>query len=189
MYGNPRRRHRRHYSHNPGMMGDLQHMVSHPMGVLADGTLGALSAYLTISIPNWILPFPGADLMSRVIRLATRVAAGGLVSSLLIPMARGSAGAIRGGAAIGAIGSTIFDFMGTRVIIGANDTGQTPLALLAPLGMGTTAAPAPTAATAAYARLSAYSQPMIPAARGARATTIAAPPSFPARGLMRHNLF
>jgi hypothetical protein len=191
MYGNPRRRGRRHhhYAHNPGMMADVQHFISHPMGMVMDGTLGALSAYLTISIPNWILPFPGADLMSRVIRLATRVAAGGLVASLLTPMARGSAGAIRGGAAIGAIGSTIFDFMGTRVIIGANDTGQTPLALLAPLGMGTTT-PAPvTAATAAYARLSAYSQPMLPAARGARATTIAAPPSFPARGIVRHNLF
>lgn len=191
MYGNPRRRGRRHYSHNPGMMSDVQHFISHPMDMVMDGTLGALSAYLTISIPNWILPFPGADLMSRIIRLATRVAAGGLVASLLTPMARGSAGAIRGGAAIGAIGSTIFDFMGTRVIIGANDTGQTPLALLAPLGMGTTAAPAVpvTAATAAYARLSAYSMPMLPAARGARTTTIAAPPSFPARGIVRHNLF
>jgi hypothetical protein len=189
MYGNPRRRRRHHYSHNPGMMSDVQHFISHPMGMLADGTLGALSAYLTISIPNWILPFPGADLMSRVIRLATRVAAGGLVASLLTPMARGSAGAIRGGAAIGAIGSTIFDFMGTRVIIGANDTGQTPLALLAPLTGGTTTTTTAPAATAAYARLSAYSAPMLPAARGSRATTIAAPPSFPARGIVRHNLF
>lgn len=189
-YGNPRRHRRHHYSHNPGMMSDLQHFVSHPMGMLADGTLGAVSAYLTISIPNWILPtFTGPDLMSRVVRLALRVAAGGLVSSLLSPMARGSAPAIRAGAVIGAVGGAVFDFMGTRVIIGNGDVGQTPLSLLAPLTGGTATAPAPTAATAAYARLAAYSAPMLPAARGQRVTTIAAAPVFPGRGLVRHNLF
>lgn len=190
-YGNPRRRRRHHsYAHNPGMMSDLQHFVSHPMGMLADGTLGAVSAYLTISIPNWILPtFTGPDLMSRVVRLALRVAAGGLVSSLLSPMARGSAPAIRAGAVIGAVGGAVFDFMGTRVIIGNGDVGQTPLSLLAPLTGGTTTTTTAPAATAAYARLSAYSSPMLPAARGARVTTIAAAPAFPGRGLVRHNLF
>jgi hypothetical protein len=186
MYGNPRRRRRGGYRHNPGMMADLQHVVSHPMDAVMDGTLGLLSAYLTISIPNWILPFPGPGLMDRVIRLATRVAAGGLVYGLLSPLGGGSKDAIRAGAAMGSVGGAIFDFLGTRVIIGADDTRQTPLALLAPLSGGVTAPPT---TTGAYARLSAYSKPMLPAARGARATTIAAPAAFPARGLVRHNLF
>ncbi len=186
MYGNPRHR-RRHYRHNPGPMADLQRVATHPMDSVMDGTLGLLSAYLTISIPNWLLPFPGADIMSRVIRAATRVASGGLVYMLLAPIGAGSKDAIRAGAAMGAIGSTIFDFIGTRVIIGANDTGQTPLALIAPLTGGVT--PAPVAATSAYARMTAYSRAMLPAAQGRRATTIAAPAAFPARGLVRHNLF
>lgn len=186
MYGNPRHR-RRRYSHNPGPMADLQHVMRNPMDSIMDGTLGLLSAYLTISIPNWLLPFPGADIGSRLIRAATRIASGGLVYMLLSPIGGGSRDAIRAGAAMGAIGSTVFDFMGTRVIIGATDTGQTPLALLAPLSGGVT--PAPVTTTGAYARLSAYSAPMIPAAAGRRATTIAAPASFPARGLVRHNLF
>jgi len=181
-FGNPRRR--KHYRHNPGMMADLQRVASHPMDAVMEGTLGALSAYLTISIPNWLLPYPGADIMSRVIRAASRVAAGGLVYALLSPL--GSRDAVRAGAAIGAIGSTVFDFMGTRVIIGANDTGQTPLALLAPLTGGI---PAPAPVMSAYERLGAYSAPMLPAARGGRTTTIAGPASFPARGLVRHNLF
>jgi hypothetical protein len=187
MYGNPRRRGRRHYAHNPAfnVMGDLQDVIRNPMDAVLDGGLGLISAYLTISIPNWLLPYPGADITSRLIRAASRVAAGSLIYALLTPMARGSAGAIKAGAAMGSIGATIFDFMGTRVIIGANDTGQTPMALLAPLSGGV---PAP-AVTSAYARLSAYSQPMLPAARGQRTTTIAAPAAFPARGLVRHNLF
>jgi hypothetical protein len=183
-FGNPRRR--KHYRHNPGMMADVQRVWTHPMDTLLDGTLGAVSAYMTIAIPNWLLPYPGADIMSRVIRAVSRVAAGGLVYALFSPIAPGSRDAIRAGAAIGAIGSTIFDFMGTRVIIGANDTGQTPMALLAPLTGGI---PAAAPVMSAYARLGAYSAPMLPAARGARTTTIAGPASFPARGLVRHNLF
>lgn len=184
-YGmNPRHR-RRRYHHNPGMLGNLKNVVANPMDAVMEGTLGVLSAYLTISIPNWLLPFPGSDLMSRLLRAGTRIAAGGLVYSLLAPL--GSRDAVRAGAAMGAVGSTIFDFIGTRVIIGASDTGQTPLALLAPLSGGVAAAPVTT--TSAYARLSAYSRPMLPAARGQRATTIAGPAAFPARGLVRHNLF
>jgi len=184
-FGNPRRRGRRSYRHNPGMMADVQRVWTHPMDTLLDGTLGAVSAYMTIAIPNWLLPYPGADIMSRVIRAVSRVAAGGLVYALFSPLAPGSKEAIRAGAAIGAIGSTIFDFMGTRLIIGATDTGQTPLALLAPLTGGIPAV----AAVGAYARLGAYSAPMLPAAMGRRTTTIAGPASFPARGLVRHNLF
>lgn len=182
MYGgNPR--------HNPtfNVMGDLQDVIRNPMDAVMDGGLGLLTAYMTIAIPNWLLPYPGADITSRLIRAASRVAAGGLLYSLLVPMARGSAGAIKAGAAMGSIGATLFDFLGTRVIIGANDTGQTPMALLAPLSGGVAAPPVTT--TGAYARLSAYSQPMLAAARGGRTTTIAAPAAFPARGLVRHNLF
>lgn len=184
-YGNPRHR-RRHYRHNPGMMADVQRVWTHPMDTLLDGTLGTVSAYLTISIPNWLLPYPGADIMSRVIRAVSRVAAGGLVYALLSPLAAGSRDAIRAGAAIGAIGSTIFDFMGTRLIVGANDTGQTPLALIAPLTGGFTATPA---TVGAYARLGAYSAPMLAAARGGRVTTLGAPAQFPARAVVGHNLF
>lgn len=184
MYGNPRHRGRRHHYGNPGggMVGEIQGFMRSPMDHVMSAAATGLGAFGAIALPNWLLPFPGNDIMSRLIRLATRLAAAGLITGFAPARYRSS---VRDGAMLGAVGSSIFDFMGTRIIIGAGDTGQTPMALVAPL---TTTAAAP-AATAAYARLRAYSAPMLPAARHANINTMGAVPDFPARGLVRHNLF
>lgn len=187
MYGNPRHSRRYHYRNPDGMMGEIQGFMRSPMDHVMHAGMTGLGAFGSIALPNWLLPFPGTDIMSRLIRLATRLAAAGLITGFAPARFRSS---VRDGAMLGAVGSTIFDFFGTRIIIGAGDTGQTPMALLAPLGgAGGTA---PTAATAAYARIGrmmAYTAPMLPAAAGHRTTTMAAVPDFPARGLVRHNLF
>ena len=178
MLMNPRhrRRHHRHsYRLNPGPVANVQALIRRPGATLMDGLIGTVSAYMTIALPNWLLPFPGTDLMSKVLRLVTRAAAGGLVV-LVVP--RGTRQAALAGAGIGAVGSTILDFFGTRLIVGTGDTGQLPLALLAPItGVGTYGRPMLNAArgTAAYAR------PMV---RG-----VGAPPAFPGRGIVKHNLF
>jgi hypothetical protein len=148
------------------------------MDAVTDGLSGALAMYMTIAIPNWILPFPGVDLMSKLIRTATRIATGGL----LVGFFGRYSPAIKSGASIGAIGGAVLDFFGTRVIVGQGDVAQTPLALLAPL----------TGTMAAYTRpilpsgrgLNAYTGPMIAAARG-----LAARPDFPARAIAGHKLF
>lgn len=132
MFSSNPRRHRRHHRRNPGglssgAVGALKGVIHNPMSTVTSGLYGLLAAYLTISLPNWLLPFPGISFTDKLLRAATRVAAGGLLIGFF------KHPAVATGASIGAIGSTVFDFLGTRVIIGAGDTGQTPLALLSPL--------------------------------------------------------
>lgn len=180
MLGNPRRHRRSHYRHNPmggGMTGAVMNTFKNPMASVVDGASGALAMYLTIAIPNWILPFPGSDIMSKVLRLVTRVATGGLLTGFF----GGKHPAVKTGASIGAIGGSLFDFFGTRIIVGAGDTGQTPLALLAPV-TGVTAYSRPLIPSARG--ITAYSRPMTSAAKG-----LTGAPDFPARSTTSHRLF
>jgi len=164
MLSNPRRRRRRRSSYrlNPsgmfgGATGAIGRVVSNPVKSVMDGLTGALAMYMTIAIPNWLLPFPGTDLMSKGLRLATRVAAGGLLVAVFPQES------VKQGASIGALGGSALDFFNTRVIIGSGDVGQTPLALLAPVtGMAAYSRPLLPAARG----LNAYSRPMTAAARG-----------------------
>ena len=125
--------------------------------------------FMTIAIPNWLLPFPGIDFMSKILRLVSRVAAGGLI---VMVAPTGSRPAAVAGASIGAIGSTALDFFGTRLIIGAGDTGQLPLALLAPV-----------------TGVAAYGRPMLPAAQGVGAYTLPMLRGVGQRAIMKHSLF
>jgi hypothetical protein len=164
---NPRRRRRRSYRLNPagmfgGATGAIGRVVSNPVKSVMDGLTGALAMYMTIAIPNWLLPFPGTDLMSKGIRLATRVAAGGLLVAIFPQES------VKQGASIGALGGSALDFFNTRVIIGSGDVGQTPLALLAPV-----------------TGMTAYSRPMLPAARGLNAYST--PMTAAARGLAAYS--
>lgn len=176
---NPRRRgRRRSYRGNPmggGAIGAVTNVFKNPVGSVMDGLTGALAMYMTIAIPNWILPFPGVDLMSKLLRTGTRVATGGLLVSFF------KNPAVRTGASIGAIGGAVLDFFGTRVIVGQGDAAQTPLALLAPI-TGMTAYTRPMIPSARG--LNAYTRPMTAAARG-----LAARPDFPSRAIMAHKLF
>ncbi len=165
MFGNPRRHHRRrHYRHNPiirnpksfGVMG----AVTHPMELITTGFVGSVSAFLTISLPNMLGLFPGTDLVSKVLRGVTRAAAAGLVYQGMKSVAPRQANAALVGGMIGAGGSFILDFLGTRLVVGAGDTVQTPGMLLAGVGNIFGAAPA-TAGYGAYTRpMGAYTRPM-----------------------------
>lgn len=173
---NPHRR--RRYRHNPmggGMVGAVTSVVTRPVQSITEGLTGALAMYLTISIPNWILPFPGVDVMSKVVRLLTRVAAGGLLYGFW------RTEPVKTGAMIGSVGGAVLDFIGTRVIVGSGDVGQTPLALLAPVTGGVSAY---SRALVPTAGMRAYSRPVLSAARG-----MSARPDFPARSVFGHNLF
>ena len=167
---NPRHRRYRRYSRNPaGPVASVMALTRRPGAILMDGVVGTLSAYMTIAIPNWLLPFPGIDFMSKILRLVSRVAAGGLI---VMVAPTGSRPAAVAGASIGAIGSTALDFFGTRLIIGAGDTGQLPLALLAPV-----------------TGVAAYGRPMLPAAQGVGAYTLPMLRGVGQRAIMKHSLF
>lgn len=173
MFGNPRHRHhyyrnrRRHRHnpiiHNPGMMSGAMGAIQHPMTYIAQGGIGAVSAFLTISLPNMLGLFPGPDIMSKVLRGVVRGAAAGLVYRLMKSIAPRQAPAALAGGMIGAGGSFLFDLLGTRLVVGVGDTVQTPGMLFVGLGnlggiFGSTTA---TAGYGVYSKpMGAYSKPM-----------------------------
>jgi len=190
--GNPyhRRHHgrRRHHRHNPvggGVMHSLKFASTHPLDTLGEGAMGILSAALSIGIPNWLLPITGTDIFSKLLRGLSRIAAAALVVSFN-PFHRYSK-AVSVGGYIGATGATVLDLLGTRVTFGAGDVGQTPMTLLSSISFptfGTTAAYAGRPNLAAA--LSAYTRPMLPAARPGGGILAA---DFPVVGITRHKLF
>lgn len=141
MFGlNPRRRRRHarrhHYRHNPRRHGrgarvGVMSMIQNPMDTVTKGLVGSVGVFLPIATANWLLPFPGVDIMSRLLRFATRAAAAGLIVQFGSRMVGRSADALKTGAFIGVAGSTVLDFLGTAVLIGRGDTGQVPQQLLA----------------------------------------------------------
>lgn len=181
MLANPRRRHHRRHRRNrpyfgnpsiirnPGVMGGVTHAIKDPMGLITQGAVGSASAFLTISLPNMLGLFMGADIMSKVLRALTRAAAGGLVYSGFRSFVPRHANAALTGAMIGAGGSFLFDLLGTRLVVGVGDTAQTPGMLFAGIGnlgnlFGGAAAPAGTAGYGSYVRpmgrLGSYTRPM-----------------------------
>lgn len=165
LFGNPRH-HPRHHAkrrHSGGGRGlGLMQVVKNPGHYLSEGGAGILGAFFAISLPNWLLPFPGTDLMSKVLRGLTRVAAGSLVYMGAKQIMPRQAQAVLTGTMIGAFGSFVLDILGTQIKIGAGDTAQTPGMIFA--GLGLTAG----GTTGAYARqlIGAYSRPQLAAARG-----------------------
>lgn len=165
---NPRRRHhkkshrrhhrRHHYGINPrrhhsggGSLG-MMSMIQHPGDAVSKGLFGVLGAFLPVAVPNWLLPFPGTDIMSKVLRFGSRAAAAGLMIQFGGRMAGRNLDALKVGAYIGVAGGTLLDFLGTRIVVGYGDTTQTPGQLLAGFGnigslFGTT--PAATTGTVA----------------------------------------
>jgi len=133
---NPRRRRRHH--RNPrrhgGRLGVMT-MVQNPMESVSKGLFGVLGAFLPVAGANWLLPFPGTDIMSKGLRFASRAAAAGLLVSFGSRFAGRNADALKIGAYIGVAGGTILDFLGTRIVVGYGDVTQTPGQLLAGLGM------------------------------------------------------
>jgi hypothetical protein len=152
---NPHRRRRSRYHHNPrhrrhgggghGMSSvGVMSMVRDPLGTATKGLVGSVGVFLPIVTANWLLPFPGTDIMSRLLRFATRAAAGGLLIQFGGRFMGRNAEAFKIGAFIGVAGSTVLDFLGTAILVGKGDVTQTsPMQLIA--GFTT---PAPAAGTA-----------------------------------------
>jgi hypothetical protein len=126
-------KHRTFYTINPKGSGGVgvMSMISRPMETVTNGLAGAVGVFLPIAVPNWLLPFPGTDIMSKAIRFATRAAAAGLMLQFGGRFLGRYAAAFKAGAYIGVAGSTVLDFMGTNIVIGYGDTTQTPGRLLA----------------------------------------------------------
>lgn len=155
-----RRHHRRHhYGINPrrhhrggGSRLGMLSMIQRPGEAVSKGLFGVLGAFLPTATANWLLPFPGTDIMSKVLRFGSRAAAAGLLVNFGRPMAGRYAEAMNVGAYIGVAGGTLLDFLGTRIVVGYGDTTQTPGQLLAGFGsVGSLfgAAPATTTGTVA----------------------------------------
>lgn len=154
---NPRRKHprrQRHNMYNPrhrgGRLG-MMTMVQNPMDALSKGLFGTLGAFLPTATANWLLPFPGTDIMSKALRFASRAAAAGLLVSFGGGFAGRNADALKIGAYIGVAGGTLLDFLGTRIVVGYGDVTQTPGQLLAGFGGVLGTAPAPTTSVAGLA--------------------------------------
>ncbi len=162
MFGNPRRHRRRHHRHNPRRHRSYAHrgghgvgvmsMVKDPMGTVTKGLVGSVGVFLPISVANWLLPFPGTDIMSRLLRFATRAAAGGLIVQFGSRFVGRNSEALKIGAFIGVAGSTVLDFLGTRVVLGLGDTQQVPMQLLAGFGGSAPAAAGAAGLGAAYTK-------------------------------------
>jgi hypothetical protein len=107
-----------------------------PGELLMDGAVGAITAFSSIAIPNSFLPFPGPDIMSKVLRLASRAAAGGLMVTLVRNMAPRYAPAALIGTTIAVGGGFVLDLLGITLAIGKGDTVLLPGQLL-PTGLST----------------------------------------------------
>jgi hypothetical protein len=115
------------YRRNPNGASGMLSLATHPMQLLKDGAIGALSTYATIVVPNAILPFPGTDLTAKALRLLTRAVWGGILHTFGSKFLPGSGPAILTGAMIGAGGGFVFDLFGFQMIVGQTDASQTAI--------------------------------------------------------------
>jgi hypothetical protein len=163
-----RRRHRARHRRNPILLQNprrgrggrgafgVMTLLSRPQMLLVDGTAGTVSAFMTLAVPNWLLPFPGSDMMSRVLRFASRAVAGGLIYDLGRRMMPRQAPAILSGAMVAVGGGLVLDLLNTRLEIGQGDTTVTPATLIGGF-----------AGYGAYTRpMGAYTRPLIPSGFG-----------------------
>jgi hypothetical protein len=126
-----RRRHRHHRRHrrNPGGSSGsfgVMTLASHPSDVIIGGTVGAASGFLALALPNWLLPFPGVTIMDRVLRLASRAAAGGLVYTAVKKFAPRYSGASLAVITAAVGGGFVLDMLGITLAIGRGDTSLQP---------------------------------------------------------------
>lgn len=178
MFNPHRRRHRRrhHYRHNPiirnpGVMSGATQAIRDPMGLIAQGGVGAASAFLTISVSNMLQGmiglFVGQGIVDKVVRGVVRAGVGAGLYGLIRSFAPRQSHAALVGVSIGAGGGFLFDVLGTRLVVGVGDTAQTPGMLFAGIGniggiFGASAVAEPgTAGYGAYVRpMGAYVRPM-----------------------------
>ena len=123
-----------------------------PVGLVTAGATGVASAFLTVTLPNMLGLFTGADMISKVLRGAVRFVAGGFVYQGVRAISPRNAPAALYGAMIGAGGGLVLDLLGTRLVLGVGDVAQTPGQLLAGFS---------TAGVTGYTRpMGSYTRPM-----------------------------
>lgn len=164
MFRNPRRRHhRRRYRRNPiirnpgASVPSLRGIMSNPLGMVTTGAVGVASAYLTNTIPNMFGLFQGTDLVSKVLRGASRVVVGTFVYGLMRSVSPRNANAAAVGAALGSVGALVLDLANTNLVLGYGDQTRTPMNLIGGLS---TAFSGYGAYTRPMGRLGAYTRPM-----------------------------
>jgi hypothetical protein len=119
--------HRRRRHRNPGSaVGGATLLIRHPKDLVMGGAVGAVAAFGAIAFPNSFLPYPGTDLTSRVIRLASRAAAGGLIYMLVKRVLPRYGQDALMGATIAVGGGAVLDFLGITLAIGKGDTVLMP---------------------------------------------------------------
>lgn len=118
-------RHRRH-RRNPGGAADVTMFMRQPGDLLMGGAVGAVAAFGSIAFPNSFLPFPGTTIMDKVLRLASRAAAGGLIVSLMRKVAPKYSQDAMIGATIAVGGGFVLDLLGITLAIGKGDTVLLP---------------------------------------------------------------
>ncbi len=160
---NPRhRRHHRGHGGGGGVAGGATMFFKNPGDLLMGGAIGSLAAFGAISVPNWLLPFPGTGIMDKVLRLASRAAAGGLLYTLIRKMAPRYAASALTGVTIAVGGGAVLDLLGVTLAVGKGDTVLLPSQLI-PTGInfGFTGYTRPMGAIMApqYAQLGAYTRP------------------------------
>jgi hypothetical protein len=117
-------RHRRHHRNPEG--GGVTMFMRKPGDLLMGGAVGAVAAFGSIAFPNSFLPFPGTTMMDKVLRLASRAAAGGLLVTLMRKMAPRYANDALIGATIAVGGGFVLDLLGITLAIGKGDTVLLP---------------------------------------------------------------
>lgn len=155
---NPRhRRHRGRGGAVGGLVGGTGMFFRNPGDLLMGGAVGSVAAFAAIAVPNWLLPTPGTGLMDKVIRFASRAAAGGLLYTLIKQMAPRYAASALTGVTIAVGGGAVFDLMGVTLAIGRGDTILLPGQLL-PTGFSFTGYTRPMGTIVAprHAQLGAY---------------------------------
>lgn len=169
MFSNPRRRHRRRsYRRNPiirnpgASVPSLRGIMANPLGMVTTGAVGVASAYLTNTIPNMFGLFAGTDLVSKVLRGASRVVVGTFVYGLMRSVSPRNANAAAVGAALGSVGALVLDLANTNLVLGYGDQTRTPMNLIG--GLSTAFSSPGVAGYGAYTRpmgrLGAYTRPM-----------------------------
>lgn len=160
---NPRhRRHHRGHGGGAGVGGGATMFFKNPSDLLMGGAVGSLAAFGAISVPNWLLPFPGTGIMDKVLRLASRAAAGGILYTLIRKMAPRYAASALTGVTIAVGGGAVLDLLGVTLAVGKGDTVLLPSQLIpTSLNFGFTGYTKPMGSLAVprYAQLGAYTRP------------------------------
>lgn len=144
---NPRRRRggrRRRHSYRSNPAGGVMRAMTgvFDLRYLQHGAIATAGTLATLTIGNlaltYIAPYAPAVIRTGYLGIATKAAVRAGVAwaldAYVVSMLTRDHTSFRVGAAIGIVGSAVLELMGTRLIIGMGDTGQTPQSFIPGMG-------------------------------------------------------